>query len=159
MDISFNPNLSTSGNDFDDLQNPQSLARRLETSEARIYGLLATLPQIVWLAQVNGSVTNFNPRWYEYTGLTASESLGWGFLKAIHPEDRDSLRQSYAASAVVGEPMASHREEATRLNAAFVAQMGLPLVYRATNASQGYTGSGFRMGGYLYAQRSASLPD
>jgi PAS domain S-box-containing protein len=111
MDISFNPNLSTSGNDFDDLQNPQSLARRLETSEARIYGLLATLPQIVWLAQVNGSVTNFNPRWYEYTGLTASESLGWGFLKAIHPEDRDSLRQSYPAIAVVSEPMASNRGE------------------------------------------------
>jgi PAS domain S-box-containing protein len=107
MDISFNPNLSTSGNDFDDLPNPQSLARRLETSEARIYGLLATLPQIVWLAQVNGSVTNFNPRWYEYTGLTASESLGWGFLKAIHPEDRDSLRQSYPASAVVSESVAS----------------------------------------------------
>lgn len=111
MDISFNPNLSTSGNDFDDLQNPQSLARRLETSEARIYGLLATLPQIVWLAQVNGSVTNFNPRWYEYTGLTASESLGWGFLKAIHSEDRDGLRQSYLASAVAGGPMASNREE------------------------------------------------
>lgn len=109
MDISFNPNISTSGNDFDDLQNPQSLARRLETSEARIYGLLATLPQIVWLAQVNGPVTNFNPRWYEYTGLTASESLGWGFLKAIHPEDRDSLRPSYAASAVVSEPVASNR--------------------------------------------------
>ncbi|AFZ19851.1 PAS domain-containing protein [Allocoleopsis franciscana] len=108
MDISFNPNISTSGNDFDDLQNPQSLARRLETSEARIYGLLATLPQIVWLAQINGSVTNFNPRWYEYTGLTASESLGWGFLKAIHPEDRDSLWPSYAASAVVSESVASN---------------------------------------------------
>ncbi|HEY9829817.1 MAG TPA: PAS domain-containing protein [Stenomitos sp.] len=111
MDISFNPNLSTSGNDFDDLQNPQSLARRLETSEARIYGLLATLPQIVWLAQVNGSVTNFNPRWYEYTGLTASESLGWGFLKAIHPEDRDGLQQSYLASAVLGESKRSDRQE------------------------------------------------
>lgn len=111
MDISFNPNLSTSGNDFDDLQNPQSLARRLETSEARIYGLLATLPQIVWLAQVNGSVTNFNPRWYEYTGLTASESLGWGFLKAIHPEDRDGLQQSYLASAVLGESKRSDQQE------------------------------------------------
>lgn len=111
MDISFNPNLSTSGNDFDDLQNPQSLARRLETSEARIYGLLATLPQIVWLAHVNGSVTNFNPRWYEYTGLTASESLGWGFLSAIHPEDRDPLRQSYPTSTITDESVVSKPRE------------------------------------------------
>ncbi|MEW6494581.1 MAG: PAS domain-containing protein, partial [Cyanobacteriota bacterium] len=98
MDISYNPNLPTPDSESDTLHNSQSLQQRLEASQARICCLLETLPQIVWLAQANGSVTNLNSRWYEYTGLTAVESLDWAFLKAIHPDDRDRLRQSFAVS-------------------------------------------------------------
>jgi PAS domain S-box-containing protein len=68
------------------------LQQRLKAIEARNSQLLASLPQIVWFAQVNGEITEFNPRWYEYTGLTAVKSLGWEFLKALHPEDRDLFR-------------------------------------------------------------------
>ncbi|HEY9666944.1 MAG TPA: PAS domain-containing protein, partial [Coleofasciculaceae cyanobacterium] len=49
---------------------------------------MAILPQIAWLAEVDGSVSHFNSRWYEYTGLTPVESQGWGLLRAVHPEDR-----------------------------------------------------------------------
>ena len=109
MDISFNPNLPTSDNERDALQNSQSLDRRLEARSAKIGCLLATLPQIVWLAEVDGSVTNFNPRWYEYTGLTAEESLGWEFLKAIHPEECEILRDSFAASVIACYQAASNK--------------------------------------------------
>lgn len=67
------------------------LEQRLEAIEARNRQLLASLPQIVWFAQLNGEITEFNPRWYEYTGLTPVKSLGWEFLNALHPEDRDLL--------------------------------------------------------------------
>ena len=70
-------------------QSFHSLQQRLEVTEARNRQLWENLPQIIWLAQVNGEITEFNRRWYEYTGLSALESLGWGFLKVIHPEDRD----------------------------------------------------------------------
>ena len=110
MDISFfNPNFPPSGNNCDPLPNPQSLERRLEASEARIDYLMATLPQIVWLAEVNGLVTNFNPRWYEYTGLTAEESLGWEFLQAIHPEDRDFWRDSFTSNVLASDEAASNQ--------------------------------------------------
>ena len=111
MDISFNPNLPTSNHEHDTLQNPQSLKRRLEVYEARMNGLLATLPQIVWLADANGSVTHFNPRWYEYTGLTASQSLGWNFLKAIHPDDCIPLHNNFATSAVTSHETASNKPQ------------------------------------------------
>ena len=91
MDTSFNQNLPASGFDSETVQYPQRLEQRLEVCEARTRCLLATLPQIVWIAKVNGEITNFNQRWYEYTGLTVVESLGWDFLKALHPEDRDRL--------------------------------------------------------------------
>lgn len=82
-------NLPPSHSDCEALASLQSLQQRLEVTEARNRQLLESLPQIIWLAQVNGEITEFNRRWYDYTGLTAVESLGWGFLKALHPEDRD----------------------------------------------------------------------
>lgn len=116
MDISYNPNLPTPDSESDTLPNSQSLPQRLEASQARISCLLETLPQIVWLAQANGSVTNLNSRWYEYTGLTAVESLDWAFLKAIHPDDRDRLQHSFAASITpngkaVSDPLANNTIE------------------------------------------------
>jgi len=115
MDIPFNPNLPTSDNERDALQNPQSLDQRLEARSANFGCLLATLPQIVWLAEVDGSVTNFNPRWYEYTGLTASESLGWEFMKAIHPEECEILRDSFAASVIASYQAASNKPSIDRI--------------------------------------------
>jgi PAS domain S-box-containing protein len=97
MNTSFNDtqNLPFSDSSPEAIQSSECLERRLEISEARIRSLLARLPQIVWLAQVNGEITEFNQRWYEYTGLTAVESLGWEFLKAVHPEDRDRFLSRY----------------------------------------------------------------
>ncbi len=91
MDTSFNntQNFPTAGFDTEAVQRSESPERCLEVSEARTRCLLGVLPQIVWLAQVNGAITHFNQRWYEYTGLTDIESLGWGFLNVLHPEDRD----------------------------------------------------------------------
>jgi len=65
------------------------LRQCLAASESRQRQRLAAMPQMIWIAAPDGSSTDFNPHWYEYTGLSVAESLGWGFLKAIHPEDRD----------------------------------------------------------------------
>jgi PAS domain S-box-containing protein len=52
---------------------------------------MATVSEIAWIANADGSMIDFNPRWYEYSGLGITESLAWGFLKAVHPEDRDRI--------------------------------------------------------------------
>jgi PAS domain S-box-containing protein len=102
MDTSFNhnQNLPASGFENETAQNCQCLKQRLEATEARIRCLLATLPEIVWFAEVNGAIAHFNQRWYEYTGLSELESLGWGFLKALHPEDRDRFVSSYPLASI-----------------------------------------------------------
>lgn len=80
------------------------LQQRLQATEARNRQLLASLPQIVWFAQVNGEITEFNFRWYEYTGLKAVKSLGWEFLKALHPEDQDRFVALYNLAAQMPQP-------------------------------------------------------
>lgn len=91
MDRSFNKNLPKSSYERHAVPSSQSYERRLKICEARFHSLLAMLPQIAWLAEVDGSASHFNSRWYEYTGLTPIESQGWGLLRALHPEDRNFL--------------------------------------------------------------------
>ena len=64
------------------------------------------MPQIVWIAQADGSITDFNYLWYEYTGLPVVESLYWGFFKAIHPEDGDRLKATARQASIKGQSYA-----------------------------------------------------
>jgi PAS domain S-box-containing protein len=46
-----------------------------------------TIPAIVWTALRDGSGDFFNKRWVEYTNLSVEDSRGFGWSKAIHPDD------------------------------------------------------------------------
>jgi PAS domain S-box-containing protein len=48
---------------------------------------------MVWTAGPDGSVDFCNRYWTEYSGLMREESRGNGWMKALHPEDREHSRQ------------------------------------------------------------------
>jgi len=50
--------------------------------------LAEAMPQIVWITRPGGENVYFNQQWMDYTGLTLEESLGHGWNKPFHPEDR-----------------------------------------------------------------------
>ncbi len=60
-----------------------------QQSEGRYHALSDAMPQLVWATDANGSHFYYNQRWYEYTGLTEEESMGFGFASALHPEDKE----------------------------------------------------------------------
>ena len=49
--------------------------------------LLETIPQITWTHTSDGSVTFYNQRWYDYSGLNKKQSLEYGWKEIIHPDD------------------------------------------------------------------------
>ena len=61
-------------------------ARILE-SEARFRTMAEAMPQIVWMTRPDGYHEYYNLRWYEFTGLTPEQSIGWGWSTPLHPED------------------------------------------------------------------------
>jgi two-component system, chemotaxis family, CheB/CheR fusion protein len=63
----------------------------LRESEARFRALVEASSQIVWTADARGSFAEDSPSWREFTGQEAEASRGWGWLDAVHPEDRDSV--------------------------------------------------------------------
>ncbi len=49
--------------------------------------LFDAMPQLGWVAEPNGAIGYYNRRWYEYTGTTAAEMLGWGW-QSVHDPGR-----------------------------------------------------------------------
>jgi PAS domain S-box-containing protein len=60
------------------------------------------IPGLAWSSRPDGSVEFFNGRWYEYTGLSAEESLGWGWKAAVHGEDIARLLDWWATRDAEG---------------------------------------------------------
>ncbi|HEX8561036.1 MAG TPA: PAS domain S-box protein [Pyrinomonadaceae bacterium] len=63
--------------------------RSLRESEAKLRTLTNTVPSLVWVCAPDGAATEFNDRWFEYTGMTPEQSAGFGWGDAVHPDDRE----------------------------------------------------------------------
>jgi PAS domain S-box-containing protein len=60
----------------------------LRESEARFRNLADNAPVMVWVTEADGRCTYLSRSWYEFTGQTPETGLGFGWLDAVHPEDR-----------------------------------------------------------------------
>ena len=83
---------------FDELA-PGEAARRLRESEDRLRALVAATAQLVWTMPADG-VAHDMPLWRAYTGQTAEEITGWGWLDSIHPDDRERIFQLWQHAVV-----------------------------------------------------------
>ena len=67
----------------------------LRASEARWRGLADAMPQLVWTCTADGSCDYLNRQWMNYTGVDARDHLGYGWVEAIHPDDRTGLMDAW----------------------------------------------------------------
>ncbi len=65
----------------------------LHESEERYRSLTEATSSIVWAAAGDGEVVEDLPSWQEFTGQTPGEYGGFGWLEAIHPEDREAVER------------------------------------------------------------------
>jgi PAS domain S-box-containing protein len=73
-----------------------------ESAQVDLRLVMDTIPAIVWSAAADGSDDFFNKGWVEYTGLSPEESKGFGWLKAIHPEDISGLLTKWRTAISAG---------------------------------------------------------
>ena len=65
------------------------LHEALRASEERFRNLANAVPDIVWTAAPDGSITFANDRWFQYCGMTPEQNeRGWPEL-VLHPDDRE----------------------------------------------------------------------
>ncbi len=78
---------------LDELSEPDTRSRLREAerllreSEERFQALVTATGQIVWTTTPDGLVID-TPLWRSYTGQTVEQVRGWGWLDAVHPDDR-----------------------------------------------------------------------
>lgn len=93
-------------------------------AEERLRTLIQGIPQLVWRSGRGGRWTWSSPQWQAFTGQTLEESLGLGWLNALHPDDRQAAHLAWVDTEGT-EPLAmetrirhrdvrSHRWFATR---------------------------------------------
>jgi PAS domain S-box-containing protein len=70
----------------------------LRESEHRWRCLTESLPQLVWTATSDGACDYFSTQWTEHTGISEGNLLGWRWLEALHPDDREPTRQAWTAA-------------------------------------------------------------
>ncbi|MBW4646690.1 MAG: response regulator [Goleter apudmare HA4340-LM2] len=80
----------------------QRILEVLRQSEERYRYLAEAIPQLVWTTDAHGQCNYFNQNWCDYTGLTLEQSLGSGWLAALHPDDVKSAHQVWLASVNAG---------------------------------------------------------
>lgn len=81
----------------------QQAETALRVSEERFRSLSACSPVGIFVADCEGRCTYTNPRFQAICGLTFEESLGEGWLKAIHPEDRERVVLEWSSCAREGQ--------------------------------------------------------
>jgi PAS domain S-box-containing protein len=75
--------------------------RRLRHGEDRYQALLEATAQIGWTTPPDGEIVDV-PLWRRYTGQSLGEVRGWGWLNAIHPDDRERATTTWARALASG---------------------------------------------------------
>jgi PAS domain S-box-containing protein len=85
--------------------------RRVDTamreSEERFRNMADNAPVMVWVTEKDGNCTYLSKSWFKFTGQTPEEGLGFGWTKALHPNDRERARLSFIKSNENQEPFYS----------------------------------------------------
>lgn len=69
--------------------------RYVAQSEIRFRSMIEATASIVWTATPLGTFAQAQPEWCGFTGQSVEQSLGWGWLDAIHPDDREATADAW----------------------------------------------------------------
>ncbi len=76
----------------------------LKESEERFRHMANNAPFMVWLTDSTSYCTFLSDSWYEFTGQTEETGLGWGWINAAHPEDREYAMKAFLTANERQEP-------------------------------------------------------
>lgn len=77
-----------------------SLAK--QASDARYRALVDAIATVVWTSDPQGQVSDI-PDWRKLTGQTVEQVAGWGWLDALHPDDKPAALQSWQRALAKGD--------------------------------------------------------
>jgi PAS domain S-box-containing protein len=92
-----------------DMTQRRQIEAALRDSEARFRTLVISIPQLVFRSRGTGERTWGSPQWEVYSGLSDMASRGFGWISAIHPDDRQATLDAWQDAARTGNYYVEHR--------------------------------------------------
>ncbi len=77
----------------------------LRASDLRFRALAESPPVGIFETDATGDLTYVNGSWCLLAGMSASEALGGGWLRALHPEDRGRVLEAWRSALRDGRPL------------------------------------------------------
>ncbi len=77
---------------------------KLRDSERSLRQLTETIPQMLWSAEADGAIDYCNQRVLDYTGLSAEQVRGAGWMRSVHQDDIEKMEHAWRAAVSTGEP-------------------------------------------------------
>ena len=76
-----------------------SLVRRTRAAKDALANVVDGIPALIWNTSPDGSADFSNQRFRDYTGFSSEQLRDWGWMNALHPEDRkvEAWRAAFAA--------------------------------------------------------------
>ncbi|MFA0961646.1 PAS domain S-box protein [Roseivirga sp. BDSF3-8] len=80
---------------FTDITKRRKAEIALKESEKRFRTFADTAPAPLWVTNAQSKCTFISQEWTEITGMPYEESLGFGWLDAVHPDDFEEIRKDF----------------------------------------------------------------
>ena len=71
--------------------------------------MISAVPSLTFEADADGNNIFVSDQWFAYTGMTAEETAGSGFIRAYHPDDAEDVLTQWIAAVRSGMPFESRR--------------------------------------------------
>ncbi|MGE7414983.1 response regulator [Methylobacterium tarhaniae] len=87
-----------------DITRRRTTEERLRHAQDRFRALVDSAAAIIWSADAHGELSIGQWRWTAYTGQSDEECQGWGWVEAVHPDDRARAADAWARAVETRSP-------------------------------------------------------
>lgn len=94
VDFVYQPLIEANGTVSGVFLQGQEVTERHRAEEA-LQLFLDSIPAIAWIATAEGRVERINAQWTAYTGQAMQDALSFGWVSALHPDDRKVPRDMW----------------------------------------------------------------
>ena len=88
-----------------DIDDRKRAEEALQGSERNFASIINAIPTPTWSARPDGYRDFLSQGWLDFAGLSPGQAQGWGWLDAIHAEDRDNLMRCWQTAIASGTPV------------------------------------------------------